>query len=240
MPDPSDENTTRQDELSRLVHEEASLLSALMSSNRHSESMRRSIMIALGLECTAAAPDPTTQPASPAPQPAQPQAAAPATENDQANEPEPTETIAHASWPIERWSAQHLSQGPHALVVDDMPMVRDHTQRLLERLGYNVICADNGPMALRVASDMSQLDLLVTDIVMPLAMNGRELADKLNERFPETKVVFVSGFADLGVDERVGLPPTASLLAKPFTRCEFNEAIHRAMGTDRPDAPTPH
>lgn len=237
MPDTSDDKSARQDELTHLARQEASLLSALLTSQRQSETLRRSLLIALGLHDVA---EPAASAAEPAAEPA-PNRPPPLLETDPAPAAEHVETSLRGPWPLERWSAHNVSEGPHALVVDDVPMVRDHTQRLLERLGYKVVGAENGPMALRVASSLPRLDLLVTDVVMPLAMNGRELADKLTERFPESKVVFVSGFADLGVDERVGLPPSAPLLAKPFTRVEFNEAIQRAVGAPPSNAaPVPH
>ena len=247
MPEPTDHETDeRKGELENLAREEVSLLSMLVSPNQKGESLRNSLLLALGLS-----PKPDPDPASPLEEAAPPDpdgAAADPTALDTstaldtptaladgppcdaaaglgAAEPAPAST----AWPMARVSTATSTDTPHALVVDDMSMVREHTVKLLERLGYRVTAAENGPVALRHLNGLERLDLLVTDVVMPLAMNGRELAEQVQIKFPHTAVVYVSGFADLGVEERVGLPSCVNLLAKPFTRDEFNEAIQRAV-----------
>ncbi|WP_264194221.1 response regulator [Acuticoccus sediminis] len=257
MPDASDEvNREREGELEDLARDEVSLLSVLLAPNRQGEALRQSLMLALGLDERSGSDTDATPPSepSPCPPPAEATVTAPA---PQPADGVPTSTAATAAapfvstasndvtrtaWPMARLGLGAAANNPHALVVDDTVMVREHTVKLLERLGYTVTAAENGPMALRLLKGIPRLDLLVTDVVMPLAMNGRELAEKVKEQHPETAIVFVSGFADLGVEERVGLPASVNLLAKPFTRDEFNDAINSAVREAQasPDTPAIH
>lgn len=80
------------------------------------------------------------------------------------------------------------------LVVDDEPTIADMIQKLLEKLGYRVLKANTPSKAIVLAgSSQHEIDLLLTDIVMP-EMNGCELADKLLSIHPEMKVLLMSGY----------------------------------------------
>src|SRR6266851_9475140 len=82
------------------------------------------------------------------------------------------------------------------LVVEDRDAVRRYIRAVLERSGYSVLQAANGPDALRLAEQFAgTIDLLVTDLILPL-MNGRELAEKLKMARPGMKVLFTSGYAE--------------------------------------------
>ena len=107
------------------------------------------------------------------------------------------------------------------LLVEDEPMVRKLTTRILSRLGYRILQASDGEEALRVldqadgGSGDSGVDLLITDVVMP-RMGGRELARRIRDERPAMKVLFVSGYSDDAVAAD-GLMSHASFLQKPFT-----------------------
>jgi PAS domain S-box-containing protein len=103
------------------------------------------------------------------------------------------------------------------LVVEDDEAIRDLVRVVLEPAGYEVSVAAGGEEALR----FSDPDLLITDILMP-GMNGRELADRMLERAPGTRVLFISGYAG----EDVQLDEGARFLAKPFTPGELLEHVH--------------
>jgi PAS domain S-box-containing protein len=107
--------------------------------------------------------------------------------------------------------------GETVLLVDDQTPVRILTLRLLQRLGYRVIEARDGVEALEVAARYpSVIHLLLTDLTMP-RMGGRELALRLAEQRPGTRVLFMSGYADGGaLPDRLGSLATA-FIAKPFT-----------------------
>jgi len=103
------------------------------------------------------------------------------------------------------------------LVVEDDPLVRDLTARVLRRRGYRVLAAGNATCAkdlMKAHGD--EVALLVADVVMPGA-SGRELADELVERWPGLLVLYVSGYTEDTVlrhgVERDGVP----FLVKPFT-----------------------
>jgi signal transduction histidine kinase len=104
------------------------------------------------------------------------------------------------------------------LVVEDEADVRTYLVDTLKHLNYRVREAPDGPAALaQFDSDPFQIDLLLTDIVMP-GMNGRQLADELNYRQPSLKVLFVTGYSRNAVVHQGRLDPGVSLLQKPLTQ----------------------
>lgn len=110
------------------------------------------------------------------------------------------------------------------LLVDDEPAVRNLFALALRREGYHVLEAGNGVEALNIASQLDHIDLVVTDIVMPV-MKGPEFAAKLRERLPDMKFIFVSGY--LLTDD---LGPNAQALAKPFMRQDLVKKVHEVVG----------
>ena len=113
------------------------------------------------------------------------------------------------------------------LLVDDEPAVRNLFALALNREGYHIIEAGNGAEALQVAAQLDNIDLVVTDIVMPV-MKGPELAARLRERFPTLPFVFVSGYLvsdDLGAN--------AHMLAKPFVRQDLVKKVRDVIGPPR-------
>ena len=82
------------------------------------------------------------------------------------------------------------------LIVEDEDMVRELTQRVLEAEGYRCLAAANGPEALDMLEKRGDpVDLVISDIVMP-GMGGRELARRVNDRYPQARILFTSGFTD--------------------------------------------
>lgn len=110
------------------------------------------------------------------------------------------------------------------LLVDDEPAVRNLFALALRREGYHVIEAGNGVAALDIAARLDHIDLVVTDIVMPV-MKGPEFAAKLRERLPDMKFIFVSGY--LLTD---ALGPNAYPLAKPFMRQDLVKKVFDVVG----------
>jgi two-component system cell cycle sensor histidine kinase/response regulator CckA len=111
------------------------------------------------------------------------------------------------------------------LVVDDEPGVRKLVARILRSHGYDVFETEDGPSALALlGSAKRQMDLVVTDIVMP-KMSGTQLAEEIQSRWPELKVLFVSGFAR-GETQRAS-PRLAHvpMLHKPFTSRQIEKAV---------------
>jgi PAS domain S-box-containing protein len=111
------------------------------------------------------------------------------------------------------------------LLVEDESGVRELMRRILTRAGYHVLTARDGEEGVRASAEhRATIDLLVTDVIMPI-MGGRALAEKLREARPELRVLFVSGYsaAALPLFERDGEKVT--LLEKPFTSAKFIDAV---------------
>jgi two-component system, cell cycle sensor histidine kinase and response regulator CckA len=118
------------------------------------------------------------------------------------------------------------------LLVDDEPMVRDIAARTLEAQGYRVLEAGNGAEALHRDSEwQGHIDLLVTDLVMPL-MDGKELAQRLLERHPDLHVLYISGYTQNAVQQQGILMPGVNLLTKPFTVAGLLRKVRETLTAD--------
>ncbi|HLJ89233.1 MAG TPA: PAS domain S-box protein, partial [Candidatus Angelobacter sp.] len=117
----------------------------------------------------------------------------------------------------EAGEVEELVQGSgHILLVEDEADLRHANAEFLISLGYSVTCAASGPEALQVAGRYEGIDLVISDVVMP-KMSGREFADRLLQDRPNTKVLFVSGYAD-----DVVLQAGISTLGTPFLQKPFS------------------
>jgi signal transduction histidine kinase/CheY-like chemotaxis protein len=130
---------------------------------------------------------------------------------------------------------------PGILLVDDDPLVRTATRRLLERMGYEVEEAESAEEALlalaRLEADARLPGLVLTDRTMP-GMDGIALAREVNTRLPALPVVLVTGNlegAGGGPGGKAPPPRLSGTLQKPFTRGELEASIEQAMGN--PEAP---
>ena len=110
-----------------------------------------------------------------------------------------------------------LSTGAETiLLVEDENAVRRMLREVLCNAGYRVWEAANGAEALtQWASEVQRIDLVVTDIVMPV-MNGLRLAEELRSRRPALKVIFMSGHAEEVINHQTGPNPPPEVLQKPF------------------------
>jgi two-component system, cell cycle sensor histidine kinase and response regulator CckA len=111
--------------------------------------------------------------------------------------------------------------------------VRRSTARILEAAGYEVLQAENGVEASAVYSS-SSIDILVTDLVMPGGVSGKELADELVVSRPDLPVVFISGYSAEIISEREILPASTNLVRKPFSPEELLEAVSFANAQRTP------
>jgi PAS domain S-box-containing protein len=102
------------------------------------------------------------------------------------------------------------------LLVEDDQAVRRVASEVLGKRGYRVIQAGNGEEALLLASTTPDLDLLVTDVIMP-KMGGQELATRLIPSHPHIKVLFISGYTENAAMQLGALSPGSVHLAKPFS-----------------------
>jgi two-component system, cell cycle sensor histidine kinase and response regulator CckA len=116
------------------------------------------------------------------------------------------------------------------LVVEDDESLRKLTVALLESTGYRVLQADNGGTAIRLVQDsMESIDLLLTDVLMPV-MSGVDLSVILRKVRPSMKVLLMSGYAGDLIARHRGSEPDIALLEKPFTRHDLLSKIRFVLG----------
>nr|WP_230412575.1 PAS domain-containing sensor histidine kinase [Pseudomonas syringae] len=109
-----------------------------------------------------------------------------------------------------------MGQGQCILLVEDDDSVRLINQDVLEELGYRVYVARDGEEALRVFNDLADIDLLLTDVGLP-GMNGRQLAEVMQQLKPRLPVLFLTGYAEGALARADFLGPSMQLLTKPYT-----------------------
>jgi PAS domain S-box-containing protein len=113
-------------------------------------------------------------------------------------------------------------------VVEDNPNVRKTVIRQLHDLGYKTVEADSGVLALQLVEQGTEFDLLLTDIVMLGGITGYQLAEQLQQRRPDIKILFTSGYTELTVQPD-GPPNRHSLLSKPYRKQDLARAVRRAL-----------
>jgi PAS domain S-box-containing protein len=119
--------------------------------------------------------------------------------------------------------------GGTALVVDDEADLLDVADAYLAELGYTVIRAADGAAALAAIERNDEIDLMVTDIIMPGGLNGIDLANQVRALRPGIKIIFTSGFPAEALSERSGKLEGGPLLHKPYLRAEFADMVRKSM-----------
>jgi PAS domain S-box-containing protein len=122
--------------------------------------------------------------------------------------------------------------GETILVVEDEEHVRELTRRVLESCGYVVLEAAHGRDALELAKEYpNPIHLLISDVVMPQGMDGRQVADALQPQHPEMKVLFVSGFTENTTILHGVLEGDSSFafLQKPFTPTALTHKVRDVL-----------
>ncbi len=115
------------------------------------------------------------------------------------------------------------------LLVEDEDCVRSLARQVLEMCGYTVLEACDGADALaRFDGHASEIDILVTDVVMPY-LDGRGLADRLLAAKPELKVLFVSGYPNEAVVRHGILDAEFAFLPKPFTTGALADKVRQVL-----------
>ena len=115
--------------------------------------------------------------------------------------------------------------GELVLLVEDEPNVRRIVRQQLIDLGHPVIEAENGRQALDMIDQILDIAIVVSDVIMPGGLNGRQLAETVLERHPAMRIVLMSGYTDEAAAEGANDLP---VLAKPFVRQDLAHALQRA------------
>jgi CheY-like chemotaxis protein len=122
-------------------------------------------------------------------------------------------------------------QGGHEtiLVVEDDKLVRDYVLTQLHSLGYSTLDAANAAEAQAIVEAGNEFDLLFTDVIMPGATNGRQLANELQKIKPGLKVLFTSGYTENAIIHHGRLDTGVLLLAKPYRKSDMAVMIRKAL-----------
>jgi PAS domain S-box-containing protein len=116
------------------------------------------------------------------------------------------------------------------LIVEDEAALRGLVKSLLERWGYHVLDADSGVNALPIWRERKdQIQLLITDMVMPHGMSGRELAGRLLRDKPALKVIYSSGYSLAVVGSDMVLQEGLNFLQKPYNPRRLAQAIRDCL-----------
>ena len=138
------------------------------------------------------------------------------------DEPQPTPS----SIPL---SVAASSGSETILLVEDDASVRRVIKHFLMKQGYNVLEAGHPQDALQLCDHFEgELDLLITDVVMPL-MNGKVLAQRLTQTYPDLKVLYISGYVDDALNGQDGAASNIMLLEKPFSSNDLGQKVREAL-----------
>jgi signal transduction histidine kinase len=133
----------------------------------------------------------------------------------------------------------HMPRGDATvLVVEDDPDVRRVAVAQLMDLGYRVFEAGDAEAGLKIFSARGDIDLLLTDVVLPGRLRGRELADLVRRVSPHTAILFMSGYTENAIVHDGKLDEGTLLLQKPFRREELAKKVALALNLGEAQAET--
>jgi PAS domain S-box-containing protein len=116
------------------------------------------------------------------------------------------------------------------LLVEDDDVVRGLASRTLTENGYSVLEAANGEEATRVCQRRGgPIQLLLTDVVLPGGMSGRDIAERVAALRPETKVLYMSGYTDNAIVHHGVMEPGIAFIGKPFTPAALLHKLRRVL-----------
>jgi PAS domain S-box-containing protein len=119
------------------------------------------------------------------------------------------------------------------LLVEDDEALRTYTSEILRELGYRVSTCANGVDALALLDETVKIDLLLTDVVMPGGLNGRQLADQAIRKRPGLKVLFMTGYTRDAIVHHGRLDEGVHMIGKPFSFQELAAKVRARL--DRAD-----
>ena len=128
-------------------------------------------------------------------------------------------------------STDHVANGKETvLIVEDEPVLRSMARDILEECGYRILEASSGKDALEVWHQRAkEIDLVLTDMVMPEGISGVDLAEQLLASRPGLKIVFTSGYTANEVNQEMLTRTGASFLSKPYTHAELAKTVRDCL-----------
>ena len=119
------------------------------------------------------------------------------------------------------------------LLVDDEQLIIDVGTQLLERLGYQVITADSGRMAVELfGRHRQQIDVVILDMIMP-DMNGSQTFDELKALQPDIKVILSSGYSLDGEASQILQRGCAAFIQKPYALENLSRQLQAVLKKER-------
>jgi CheY-like chemotaxis protein len=132
--------------------------------------------------------------------------------------------------PAEASSMAGIDGGDEAiLVVEDDVLVRRYVVGQIQSLGYRTLAAGNAGEALAIIEAGERIDLLLTDVMMPGSINGRQLAVAALRRRPSLRILYTSGYSENAMVDDGCLDAGALLLAKPYRKVDLAKMIRAAL-----------
>lgn len=128
--------------------------------------------------------------------------------------------------PLQRSSAA----AKRILLIEDQTALRLVVGEVLEELGYRVDAFENGPTALAHLQSGERPDLLLSDIGLPGGLNGRQVAERCRVRYPDLKVLFITGYDESAALSDGQLLQGTSVLTKPFELDTLAERVRELLG----------
>ncbi len=116
--------------------------------------------------------------------------------------------------------------GATVLVVEDDPRVRKVSMRRISEMGYRVLEADRAVRAIEILEGEPRVDILFTDVMMPGGLSGLDLALMVRQRWPRTKILLTSGYADPSVKGKSDLP----WISKPYNTRQLAKILRDLLG----------
>jgi CheY-like chemotaxis protein len=113
--------------------------------------------------------------------------------------------------------------------VEDETALRRLAAEMLQRMGYRVVAAADGPAALELARALPRIDLLLTDVMLPRGMSGRHVAEALARDRPGLRVLYASGYSEDVIQHRGQLDPGVRLLSKPYNFDGLAQAVSEVL-----------
>lgn len=121
------------------------------------------------------------------------------------------------------------ARGERILLVEDDADLRALLETALRRWGYAVLVGEDGHAALACLDGGAEIDMLLTDVVLPGGMSGRDLAAKVTARFPDARLIYMSGYTEETMIHHGRLDPDVTLVQKPFRLDDLSKTIRAAF-----------
>ena len=124
------------------------------------------------------------------------------------------------------------------LVVDDESLAREYLGEAVTSLGYSAVSANEAEAALTMI-EREQPDVVLTDLRMP-GMDGVQLTQRIQERWPDLPVVLCTGFSEWRTQDQIEAIGIDGLLLKPIVKSHLAKTIRQLLDAEKSATLSPH